>query len=125
MLLEDGELFFDLAILPSSFSASRFELGVFSRFKASCSTIKLASSRSFCIDGQGPAAQLHADQASGFIDQVDGFVGKLPIRDVAVGEKDGGMDGRFCDPDAVENFIALSQAPQNGDGVFEARLIDS
>ena len=70
--------------------------------------------------GKRTASQLHADEAGGFIDEVDGFIGKLPVGDVAVGKEDGCMDGRFGDTDAMEDLIPFAKAAQNGDGVFEA-----
>ena len=67
---------------------------------------------------------LRAQAGSGFIDQVDGLVGQVAVRDVAVGERRGGDDSRVGDAHAVMDFIAFLQAAQDADGIFHARFFD-
>ena len=61
--------------------------------------------------------------AAGFVHQVDGFVGQEAVGDVAVGEHGGAHQGGVLDAHAVVHFVALLQAAQDGDGVFDRGLI--
>ena len=53
---------------------------------------------------------LGAQAGGGFVDQVDGLVGQVPVGDIAVREGGGGNDGRVGDAHAVMDFVALFQA---------------
>ena len=65
-----------------------------------------------------------AQLGRGFIDQIDGLVGQEPVGNVAVAEDRGGHQARILDADAVMDFVALAQAAEDGNGVFDRRLID-
>ncbi len=67
---------------------------------------------------------LHANQRTGLIDQIDGLVRQLTVRDVAIREGRRRDDGRVGDFDAVMHFVAFFEPAQDGDGVFHRRLID-
>src|SRR6185503_3629334 len=72
----------------------------------------------------GLAVDLHADARRRLVDQVDRFVGQLPVADVAVRQRRGGDDGGIRDLDLVVNFVALLEATKDRDRVFDRRLID-
>ena len=61
---------------------------------------------------------------AGLVDQVDGLVGQLAVGDVAMRERGRGDDRRVGDLDAVVHLVALLQAAQDRDGVFDRRLVD-
>ena len=65
-----------------------------------------------------------AQFGSGFVDQVDGLVGQETVRDVAVREDGSRNQGLIADADAVMDFIAFFQAAENGDRIFDGRLVD-
>jgi hypothetical protein len=65
---------------------------------------------------------LHAQLRRGLVDQVDRLVRQEPIRDVAVREDRRRHQRRVLEGHAVVYFVPLSQAPQDADGVFHARL---
>ena len=56
--------------------------------------------------------------------KVDGFVGQEAVGDVAMGKRGRGDNGRVLDAHAVMQFVAILQAAQDGDGVFDRRLGD-
>ena len=72
----------------------------------------------------GLGVDLHADARAGLVDQVDGLVGQLAVRDVAMRQRGGGDDRRIGDLDLVMHLVALLQAAQDRDGVFHRRLVD-
>ncbi len=76
------------------------------------------------VEHFGLGVDLHADARAGLVDQVDGLVRQLAVRDVAMRERRGGDDGRVGDLDTVVHFVALLQAAKNRDGVFHRRLVD-
>ncbi len=76
------------------------------------------------VERLGLGIDFHADQRSRLIDQIDGLVGQLPIRDVAMRQRRRRHDGRIRDFHAMMHFVALFQAAQDRDGVFHRRLID-
>ena len=63
-------------------------------------------------------------RAAGLVDQVDGLVRQEAIGDVAMRQLGRRHDRRVGDLDAVVDFVALLQAAQNRDGVFDRRLVD-
>ncbi len=67
---------------------------------------------------------LHADARRGLVDQVDRLVGQLPVGDVAMRERGRGDDRRVRDLDLVVDRVALLQAAQDRDRVFDRRLVD-
>ena len=71
----------------------------------------------------GLGVDLHADARAGLVDQVDGLVRQLAVGDVAMRQLRGGHDGRIGDLDAVVHFVALLQAAQDRDGVFDGGLV--
>ena len=72
--------------------------------------------------GKRGLAQLHA--RARFVDQVDGFVGKETVRNVAAGKIDGILDGFIGIADGVEFFVTLADALQNANGFFFRGAID-
>src|SRR6202453_3578532 len=72
----------------------------------------------------GERIDFHAKSGGGFVNKVDGFIGKEAVRDVALGEHGSGYDGGILDAHAVVNFVALFKTAQNGDGVFHRRFTD-
>ena len=65
----------------------------------------------------------HADTRSCFVDEVDGFVGQLPVGYVTVGQACRGDDRRIGYVDRVMQLIAFLQSPQDGDGILDARFV--
>src|SRR5262249_45082374 len=53
-----------------------------------------------------------------FIDQVDGFIGKKTVRNVAMGKSRRRHDGGILDAHAVVHLIALLQTTQDGNSVL-------
>ena len=76
------------------------------------------------VDLGGDGADLVGEGGGGLVDQVDGLVGEEAVGDVAVGEGGGGDDGGVLDADLVVGLVALAQAAQDGDGVFDVGLAD-
>jgi len=66
----------------------------------------------------------HLDAGRSFVDQVDGLVRQEAIGDVAMAQLGGSNDGRVGDIDAVVQLVLFLQAAQDGDGRFDARLLD-
>ena len=66
--------------------------------------------------GQGSLAQLHA--CAGFVDEVDSLVGEEAIGNVAIGMRDGEVDGFVGVADGVELLVAVLDAVDDFDGVF-------
>ena len=60
----------------------------------------------------------------GFVDQVDRLVRQKSLGDVSIGQNRRRDDRAVGDADAMVGFVALLEAAQNGDRVFNARLID-
>ncbi len=65
-----------------------------------------------------------AELAGGFIHEVDGLVGEEAFGDVTVAQGGGGDDRGILDADAVVGFVAVFEAAQDGDGVFDAGFAD-
>ena len=65
-----------------------------------------------------------AQPRRGLVDQVDRLVGQEPVRDVTMGKGRGGNDRVICNPYSVMDFVALLQAAQDRDRVFDRRLAD-
>ena len=74
------------------------------------------------VDLGGDGADLVGQGGGGLVDQVDGLVGQETVGDVAVGEGGGGDDGGVLDADLVVRLVALAQAAQDVDGVFDVGL---
>ena len=66
---------------------------------------------------------LRTDHGAGFVDEVDGLVRKETVRNVAVGQRRRRNQGIVMDAHAVKNFIAFLQTAENGNCVFDGRLI--
>ncbi len=69
------------------------------------------------------AVYLGPDHGGGLVHQVDGLVGKEPVGYIPVGKHGGRDQGVIRDPDAVVYLEALLEAPQNGDGILNGRLL--
>ena len=67
---------------------------------------------------------LGAQSRGRLVDQVNGLVGKEPIRDVAVRQNRRGNDRRVLDADSVVHLVALAQPAQDADRVLDRRLVD-
>ena len=76
------------------------------------------------VNGFWEGVEFEAQAGGGLVYQVDGFVGQLPVGDIAVGEFGGGDERLVHDFDFVIDFVALLQAAQDGDGVLHARFLD-
>jgi hypothetical protein len=62
--------------------------------------------------------------AARLVDQVDGLVRQVPVRDVAVGEVRRGHEGLVGDRDRVVALVAVAQALQDVDRVGQRRFLD-
>ena len=62
--------------------------------------------------------------AARLVDQVDGLIGQEPVGDVAIRQHRRGHQRRILDAHAVMHFVAVAQAAQDRNGVFDRRLID-
>ena len=76
------------------------------------------------IDFGRHGADLDGQRRRSFVDQVDGLVGQEAVADVAVRERRGRDDRRILDAHVVVRFVALFEAAQDGDGVFDVGLAD-
>ena len=76
------------------------------------------------VDLGGNGLEFHRQAARGFVDEVDGLVGEEAVGDVARGELGGGDERGVLDLDLVVDFVALLQAAEDRDGVFDRRLAD-
>src|SRR3989441_893989 len=61
----------------------------------------------------------------GLVDQVDGLVGQVPVLDVAVGQRSGGVQCVVRDLAAVMRLVAVAQAAQDLHRVVDRRLVDA
>ena len=64
-----------------------------------------------------------ADGGAGLVYEVDGLVGQEAVGDVAVGQRGRRDERRVVDLHAVEDFVAVLQPAQDGDGVLHRRLV--
>ena len=67
---------------------------------------------------------LHPDPARGLVHQVDRFVGKEAVGDVAVAERRRCNDRSVGDPDAVVELVLLLEAAQDRDRIGHRRFAD-
>ena len=72
----------------------------------------------------GHRIQLGLDHGAGFIHQVDSLIGQETVGDIAVGQGGCCNQRSVLNLDAVEHFVPLFQATQDGDGVLHRRLVD-
>ena len=70
---------------------------------------------------QGVPTDFYA--SGGFIHQVDGLVRQVPIRQIAVGEVDGGGEGLVGDGQAVIGLVAGTQGGENVQGDLRRRRV--
>ena len=75
------------------------------------------------IQLRGHGIDLGPHSGAGFVDEVDGLIGKKSIRNIPVGQGRGGNDGRVGDLHPVENLITLLQSTENGHCVLHGRLL--
>jgi hypothetical protein len=66
--------------------------------------------------------QLDLEGARRLVDEIDGLVREEPIGDVSIGEAGGGDDRLVRDLHPVVDLVLLLEAPEDRDGVLEARL---
>ena len=76
------------------------------------------------IHGLGLGVDLHPNPARGLVHQIDRLVGKLTVRDVAVGQRRSSDDCGVADVHPVVYLVAFLQSAQYGDRVFHAGFID-
>ena len=76
------------------------------------------------VDFDGQRIDLHAQRGGGFVDEVDGLVGQETVGDVAMRKRGRGDDRGVLDAHAVMQFVAILEAAQDGDGVFDGGLGD-
>src|SRR5690606_3305207 len=72
----------------------------------------------------GLRVDLHANARRGLVDEVDGFIRQIAVRDVAVRQRGRRDDRRVRDLDAVMHLVALLEAAQDRDRVLDRRLVD-
>ena len=72
----------------------------------------------------GQRVDLGADHRARLVDQVDRLVGQETVGDVPVREDRGRHERAVLDLDAVVDLEALFEAPQDRDGVLDARGVD-
>src|SRR3989338_10463073 len=110
---EVGDLFFDRSHARArlAFSGLGFFLqGLALDLKAGDLAVRFFESRRVVLERK-------AQCGGRLVDEVDGFVGQEPLRDVARRELDGGDDCVVGDAHAVVELVALLQAAQDGDRV--------
>ncbi len=74
------------------------------------------------VDLEGHRVDLDAQARRRFVDQVDGLVGQLARRDVAVREHRRGHERGVLDAHTVVHLVALLEPTQDGDGVLHRGL---
>ncbi|CDC30491.1 putative uncharacterized protein [Faecalibacterium sp. CAG:82] len=116
LILQLGQLFFQL------FQAALAQ-GIRLLFQADLLDLQLGDAVGQIIHLAGHTVHLGLDHGAGLIHQVNGLIGEEAVGDIAVREGSGGDQGVIADLDAVEHFVPLFQAAQDGDGVFHRGLI--
>src|SRR6202042_988308 len=76
------------------------------------------------VDFSRKRINFHAKPGGGFVDKIDGLVRKEAVSDVTLRKHGSGYDRGIFDAHAVVNFVALFQAAQNSDGIFDRRFAD-
>src|SRR5215470_17330877 len=115
--------------LPTARDIRRFLLEVpklsFQYLETGAETCVVLSSERLLLDAQahdlavdgvelfGLGIDLHPEPGRGLVDEIDRFVGKEAIRDVAVRKRGGGDDRRVGDPDTVMLLVLLLEAAQD------------
>ena len=67
---------------------------------------------------------LGTDHGTGLVHQVDGLIRQETVGDITVGQRSGGNQRAVGDLYAMEDFIALLQAAQDGNRILYRRLSD-
>ena len=70
--------------------------------------------------GDLPGVQIEV--GTGFVEQVDGFIGEETISDIALGENDCLPCDFGCDLDTVIQLVIMGDAADDGDGLLNCRL---
>ncbi len=76
------------------------------------------------VDLERHRVDLDAQPRRRLVDEVDGLVGELAGRDVAVGQHRRGDERGVLDADAVVHLVALLEPAQDRDRVLDRRLAD-
>ena len=84
--------------------------------------LELAHAPLGLVELERRGVDLHPEAGARLVDEVDGLVRQLPVGDVAVGEHRGGDQRGVADANAVVRLVALLEAAEDGDGVFDGRL---
>ena len=74
------------------------------------------------VQFRGQRVDFGTDHGGGFVDQVDGLVGKLTVGDIPVGQHHRLHNRGVADAHAVVHLKPLLQAAQDGNGVLHGRL---
>ena len=72
----------------------------------------------------GHRIQLGLDHGAGFIHQVDSLIRQETVGDIAVGQGGCCNQCSVLNLHAMEHFVPLFQATQDGDRVLDGRLVD-
>ena len=116
LVLQLGQLFLD--VLQAALAQ-----GVGLLLQAHLLNLQLGDLVGHVVHLAGHALHLGLDHGTGLIHQVDGLVGQEAVGDVPVTEGGCRNQGAVVDLDAVEHFVPLFQATQDGDGVLHRGLI--
>ena len=76
------------------------------------------------VDLDRRGVQLHAQARGGLVDQVNGLVGQLSPRDVAVRQGGRGDESTVGDRHLVVRLVLRGDATQDGDGILDRGLTD-
>ena len=76
------------------------------------------------VDLERRRVDLHAQARRGLVDEVDGLVGQLAARDVAVAERGRGDERGIRDRHLVVRLVPLLEPAEDRDGVLDRRLAD-
>src|SRR5690606_21089117 len=99
-------------------------VGVFLLLERLALHLELQPAAAQRVDLLGQALELHADAAGSLVDEVDRRVRQPAVGDVAVRHLRRGDERRVGDLHAVVDLVLLLDAPEDADGVLDARLLD-
>src|SRR5215471_20414378 len=109
MRFEDVRLFANLSQLALHGRKAFTRIRVVLLLQSLFFNLKLRGFALQLIDFRGHGIDLYAERRRSLVDEVDGFVGKESVGDVAMRKGSRGYDGRVLDAHAVMYFIPLLQ----------------
>ena len=74
------------------------------------------------VDLYGKGIELHAQSRCCFVHQINGLVREKTVGDVTLRKCSRGKNGRVLDAHAMMQLVAIFEAAQNRDGIFDRRL---